>query len=375
MADSTFDIVVIGGGIAGVSAACELAGAGERVLLVEREGQLAYHTTGRSAALFIEGWGPPTVRRLLTASRAGLESAPDRLGTPELLTLRPSLFVAEEADAADVAALLVEVPELDDIGPDGALDMCPQLRPGVIAAAALQPRSCSIDVMALHQGYVRGVIGHGGQIEKWYDVVGIDRHAAAGFTVTSESGRSVSAGRVVLAAGAWTDILGARAGAQPLGLAPLRRSMAVCPTPVVVEPFGPHVSDINDKYYWQPEGPNIQCSPADETPSEPCDARPEEIDIAYVLDQVNATTTLNLRSVKTSWAGLRTFSPDREPVCGEDPDVAGLWWFCGQGGYGIETCEAMAASIAGLMTVGELPDEVRAHGIAAADLSASRFRV
>ncbi len=367
-----FDTVVVGGGIAGVSVTYELARAGRRVLLVEREGQLAYHTTGRSAALFLESYGPPIVRGLLSASRAFLEAAPTMLDTSEILTPRLSLFVAEPPAVQIVADMVAATPLVEDVGVEGALEVCPHLRPEVFAAACLERGACSIDVMSLHQGWVRGGIEAGAQIEKWYDVVAIDRRSG-GFDVTSNTGRTVSAGDVVLAAGAWTDVLGARAGARPLGLQPRRRTMAVCPTTAVVEPFGAHVSDVAEKYYWQPEGPNIQCSPADEHPSEPCDARPEEIDVALVIDEVNRTTTLGLRSLKTSWAGLRTFAPDRTPVNGPDPEIPGLWWLCGQGGWGIETSPAMAASMAGLITAGRFPEDVIARGVTEEMLAPARF--
>ena len=372
VSEATYDIVVIGGGIAGVSVTYELTMAGRKVLLVERESQLAYHTTGRSAALFLESYGPPIVRGLLSASRAFLEAAPTVLDTSEILTPRMSLFVAEPDDVQIVADMVAATTLVEDVGVEGAVDLCPHLRPEVFAAACLERAACSIDVMSLHHGWVRGALAAGAGVEKWYDVVTINRRTG-GFDVTSDAGRTVSAGHVVLAAGAWTDVLGARAGARPLGLQPKRRTMAVCPTNAVIEPFGTHVSDVNEKYYWQPEGPNIQCSPADEHPSEPCDARPEELDIAYVIDEVNRTTTLNLRSLKASWAGLRTFAPDRTPVCGADPDLDGLWWLCGQGGWGIETSPAMAAAMCGLVTEGRFPDHVVARGVTETMMSPARF--
>ena len=131
---------------------------------------------------------------------------------------------------------------------------------------------------------------------------------------------------------------------------------------------------MNHGYYWKAEGPNVLCSPADEHPSDPCDARPEELDVALAIERVNETTTLELRSVQASWAGLRTFAADRVPVCGEDVEVPGFWWLVGQGGYGIQTAPAMARSLAGLMQHGRLPDDVQSAGVEVGDLSPGRLR-
>lgn len=369
----TFDVVVIGGGIAGVSATYELTLAGRRVLLVEREGQLAYHTTGRSAALFLESYGPPIVRALLSESRQFLEEAPERLDIAEVLTPRLSLYVSDHEHTDVVAKMLAESPLVEDVGIDGAVEVCPAIKAEAIGAAILEPGAGSIDVMGLHQGFVKGAVAAGAQIEKWYDVNRITRHAAGGFTVGSSSGRSAAAAEVVLAGGAWTDELGRLAGARPLGLQPKRRTIAVCPTNF---PFRTttHVSDVTERYYWQPEGPNIQLSLADETPSEPCDARPEELDVAMAIEEVNQATHLALRSVITSWAGLRTFAPDRRPVNGADPDIDGLWWLCGQGGWGIETSPAMARTLCHQMTVGGLPAGLLARGVEVGALSPARLR-
>jgi D-arginine dehydrogenase len=178
----------------------------------------------------------------------------------------------------------------------------------------------------------------------------------------------------VNASGAWGDPVGELAGARPLGLAPKRRTIAICPTREVLDPTGPLVGDVDDGYYWKAEGPNVLCSPADEHPSEPCDARPEELDIALAIERVNETTTLALRSVHASWAGLRTFAPDRVPVCGEDADVPGFWWLVGQGGYGIQTAPAMARSLSGLLCDAKLPDDLLRAGVTEAVLSPRRFR-
>lgn len=366
-------MIVIGGGIAGVGAAWALSEAGRTVALVEQEAQLAHHTTGRSAAVFLASYGPPVVRRLTAASRADYEAAPALLGTGELFEPRQAIWLATDAQLEELSGEVSSIESLRAISVDEALALCPVLRPEMVAGAAVEDHASDMDVLGLHQGFVRRASELGTVIHRTWQVVGITRDGD-GWTVHTDDDRRLRGGALVLAAGAWCDRLGAMAGARPLGLRPLRRTLAVCPTNATIDPRGPLVHHIDNSYYWKPEGPNVLCSPADETPSEPCDARPEELDVALAIERINETTTLGLRSVRNSWAGLRTFSPDRVPVCGADPEVDGLWWLAGQGGYGIQTAPAMSRSIAALMTTGELPAAVTAQGLTVADLSPARVR-
>lgn len=372
MATAVVDVVVIGGGIAGVSAACELADAGSSVTLVEQEEQLAHHTTGRSAAIFLESYGPPAVQALTTASRADYERAPDRFGTPELLHPRGALWLAPPEQLDALGAMLALTPTLERIDIDELASLSPMVRTDSVAGAAVERDAAEIDVLGLHQGYVRGLGEAGGTIERWWSVEAIE-HRSESFSIRSSNGRELRCRAVVNASGAWGDRVAALAGVGPVGLEPKRRTIAICPTPVTLDPAGPLVGDVEHQYYWKAEGPNVLCSPADEHPSEPCDARPEELDVALAIERVNATTTLRLRSVQASWAGLRTFAPDRVPVCGEDAEVAGFWWLVGQGGYGIQTAPAMARSLAGLVHDGRLPADVASAGVTEAALSPRRF--
>ena len=189
------------------------------------------------------------------------------------------------------------------------------------------------------------------------------------------AGGELTATTVVLAAGAWGDELARAAGAGPIGLRPLRRTIAVCrvPSEAALDPGGPLVCDAAHTWYFKPEGPNVLVSPADETPSPPCDARADEADVALGIERVNEATTLGLRSVVSSWAGLRTFAPDRVPVVGEDPRRSGLFWLVGQGGYGIQTAPAVARCLAGLVAGTGLPPDVTALGVSEAQLSPARF--
>lgn len=366
------DVVVVGGGIAGASAAAELAAAGAVVTLVEQEAQLAHHTTGRSAAIFLESYGPPPVQALTTASRADFLAAPDRFDTPPLLHPRGAMWLAPPEQLAALDAMLAATPTLERIEVDEVVSFSPVVRPEVVAGAAIERDAAEIDVLGLHQGYVRALGAAGGTVERWWEVVAIDP-IGSGFRLRSSAGRELACDAVVDAAGAWGDRVAVLAGARPVGLEPKRRTIAICPTPVALDPAGPLVGDVDHGYYWKAEGPNVLCSPADEHPSEPCDARPEELDVALALERVNATTTLRLRSVQASWAGLRTFAADRVPVCGEDAEVPGFWWLVGQGGYGIQTAPALARSMAGLLRDGRLPADVLATGVTESVLSPRRF--
>ena len=372
MAARSADVVVVGGGIAGVAAAYELTARGRSVVLVEQEQQLAHHTTGRSAAVFLEAYGPPAVQALTRASRPLYDAAPATLGTEALLDAVFSIVVATGSAAEAMPAYVAAVPSLELLSPAETLALCPVLRPEAVEAAAIERGAANIDVLGLHQGFLRAARQAGLEVVTAWPVTSIAVHTD-GFTVTAANGESISCADVVIAAGAWSDGIGELAGARRLGLRPLRRTIAICPTNVQLDPHGPLIHGADESYYWKPEGPNVLCSPADETPSEPCDARPEELDIALALERVNETTTLGLRSVSTAWAGLRTFSADGVPVAGADPHVPGLWWSVGQGGYGIQTAPAMAALLGSLVAAEPLPAGLAAAGVNPADFAPARF--
>jgi D-arginine dehydrogenase len=368
----TIDVVVVGGGIAGASAAWGLTEYGLSVALVEQEAQLAHHTTGRSAAIYLESYGPAIVRQLTAASRADFESAEELLGSPPIFTPRQAMWLATDDQVDELDHLLSEISSLRKISAAEAIELCPVLRPDALVAGAIEDHSAEMDVLALHQGFVRTATRRGAKIQTVWRVVEI-RRRGDGWLVRSEGGQDLTCNQVVVAAGSWCDQVAALAGATPLGLHPMRRTIAICPTKVELDPMGPLMHHVDESYYWKPEGPNILCSPADETPSEPCDARPEEQDVALVIDRVNETTTLAIRSVITTWAGLRTFTADRIPVCGEDLEVPGLWWLAGQGGYGIQTSPAMGRAIGSLIATGAMADQLQNVGLSADVLGPQRL--
>lgn len=356
VAGSGYDVAVIGAGIAGVSVAARLS-TDRRVVLVEQESQVAAHTTGRSAAVFVESYGSPEIRVLTAASRADFDAASVDPNTPPLLRRRGLLWCARADQAHQLAELLRADPSPQHLDGSGLLKLCPAMDPDVIVAGALEPRAQDIDVAALVQHDLRRARAQGAELMTGATVISAGRHRGR-WRITTSAG-SFDAEVVVVAAGPWSDSVAERFGARPVGLRPLRRTIVVArPAAMSVDPAWPMVAAVDESFYFRPEGPNVLLSPADETPSVPCDARPDELDVALAIDRVNTGTRLELRSVLTAWAGLRTFAADRNPVVGYDPDVDGLFWLAGQGGYGIQTAPALARLSAALLRGEPVPADL-----------------
>ena len=375
------DVIVIGGGIAGVSAAARLADAGMQTVLVEAESSLAYHTTGRSAAQYLENYGNDTVRRLTLATRPFLAEPPDGLADGPLLGPRPLLKAGREGRVDELRHEVEHakelVPSTRFVDGDEAREILPILA-NDIAGGLYEPDSQDIDVAGAHQAYVRWLRRNGGIIHLSAPVTELNR-TANGWTVTAGP-RQLQAPVVVNAAGAWGDRLGSLAGAEPLGLHPLRRTIAIA---VIPEHFNP--ADVSrwpltsfepDRGpmvgYCKPEPGGLMVSPADETPSEPCDARPEEIDVARGLASLAEYTTLDARHVRSTWAGLRTFTADRTPVSDFDSHREGFFWLVGQGGYGIHTSDALAQITCSRIAGTGWPSGLKEIGLHPEDLAADR---
>lgn len=359
----TADVVVIGGGIAGASVAYELA-ATRSVVLCEAEPVLGRHSTARSAATWIPGHGTAPVRALVAASGPRFARLAAELGTPPLLAPRPVLHVA--VDGTGERALMAQLAERRGepgtpvpLDPAEAERRCPALAPGRVRAAAVVEEAADVDTDALHQAYVRGVTARGGAVRSAAPVTEVQRRGR-GWRVRAGAA-DVDAADVVDAAGAWADVVAGLAGVPRIGLQPLRRTIAVARVPAPARlraPEGrlPMVVEAAERFYFKAEGgAGLLVSPGDETPVEPHDARPDELDVATALERVEAVTALGLRSVRTSWAGLRSFVPDRTPVVGAWPEHPGFWFVAGQGGSGIESAPALAALAAAVITGGPLP--------------------
>lgn len=366
------EVVVIGGGIAGVSIAGELAGRGVDVTLLEAEATLAHHTTGRSAAQYLVNYGDPAVRVLTAASRAFFDA--------DVPLWHPRSFLRVGRTDHE-AALRAAVEDARRLSPtteflDGAAlrSLVPVLRDDVVAGL-LDPEAMELDVAAIHQRYVRMISSGGGTIRTSCPVRVLD--PGPPWTVTVGDGERIDADVVVDAAGAWGDALAVMAGVGPIGLRPLRRTIAVVSLPDHVDAarwplVGFEQGDGSMDGYCKPEAGGLLVSPADETPSEPCDARPEEIDIALALDALAQWTTLEGRHVRSSWAGLRSFVADRNPVIGFAPAARGFFWAIGQGGYGIQMAPALARAAVGLLVDGALPRDLVEAGLEAESLRPDR---
>ncbi|MFC7502326.1 NAD(P)/FAD-dependent oxidoreductase [Nocardioides sp. CPCC 206347] len=346
-----YDVLVVGGGIAGASIAYELATTGRAVCVLEGEPELARHTTGRSAATWIGGYGPPEVQRLTRASRTFLEAPPFDVTAPLLRPL-PCLYVGgPDADVAAADAVVAATAGVL-VDPADAERINPVLRPGWTQVAVIDETACDLDVAGLHQGYARALRGSGGVVRTSARVLGATREA--GLWRLSTTDGSADAPVVVVAAGAWGDEVGRLMGSPGVGLEPRRRTMFGSPTAVPLAGM-PFTCDLEGGWYLKAEGDLALCSPEDAEPHAPGDPKPDELEIARTIEAINEATVLGLRSVRTAWAGLRTFAADGEPVARYDEHVDGLFWFVGQAGYGIQMAPALAAEAAERLVVGPPP--------------------
>jgi D-arginine dehydrogenase len=373
--DTHADVIVIGGGIAGVSIAYELSRT-VQVALLEMESTLAYHTTGRSAATFLETYGGEQIRALTTGSRAFFADPPDFFD-PVLMTPRPFLQFAAAGRGPVVegmhAAVLPMVSDAELLDGSQCREVFPLLRPEAAERGIYEPRAMALDVAAIHQGYVRGARRNDADIVRSAHVVSLQRRAN-GWTATTADGGRHQAPVVVNAAGAWADVVAAAAGVRPVGLAPLRRTIFMVASPMGERSRGlPNCSEVDQSFYVNPEGAQFLCSPADETPCPPSDAKPDTVEIARAIEAINASTTIGVRSISSSWAGLRSFAPDRNFVVGEDVGAPGFFWLAGQGGYGIQAAPATARLGAALVLSQPVPPDLVARGLDVTRLAPDRW--
>lgn len=345
------DIAIVGAGMAGASLAAAI-GARAKVLLLEAEDRPGYHTTGRSAAFWTESYGGPGIQPLTTASGPALRD----LG---LLTERAALTLGTDAQADEIdafamrfAALGVEVEVLDR---EGLLDHVPGLRTDW-TRGVLEPSCCDIDVAALHQHYLAAARKAGVELRCRARISRAEREGD-GWRLGFEDGTEVVCDILVNAAGAWADPVAQLASVQPLGITPFRRTVAQLDVDPAVPADLPLVLDIGENFYFKPDAGRLWLSPHDETPSAPCDAAPEELDVAIAIERFENVVDWRIRRLDHRWAGLRSFAPDRLPVFGFDGREPRFFWCAGQGGFGIQTAPA-AADLAARLLLGDAPGEV-----------------
>jgi D-arginine dehydrogenase len=338
----TVDIVVIGGGIAGMSAAAELS-RDAQVLVLEAEDHLGYHSTGRSAAIFIRNYGNATLRRLNALAYPDL--AGELLGET-VLSPRGEMLIARLEDMETFDSYLADTDGMERLSPGEAQSMVPILRREKIAAAAIERYAQDIDVDRLLQGCARLLRARGGQIATGKRLTGLSRDGS-GWRVECD-GESILAGRVVNAAGAWADRIAAMAGVAPIGLQPMRRSAVRMALPRQIEGHAdwPLFGSIMESWYAKPDGDGLMISPADEDPVDPHDAWPDDMVIAEGLFRFEEMVDVPIVKPSHSWAGLRSFVADRTPVVGAAADADGFYWLAGQGGYGVQTAPALARILA-----------------------------
>lgn len=342
-----YDVAIVGAGIAGASLAAELA-EHVSVLLIEAEDAPGYHATGRSAAFWSETYGGPGVQPLTSASGSYLQAH-------GFLQPLGSLHIgrAEDGAAADafVAAFATSGIALERVDPRV---LVPGLRPDWTIGIG-EPSCAYIDVAGLHQHYLARARKAGAELVLRAGLTAAAR-IAGGWRIETTGG-IWEAGVIANAAGAWADVVAQAAGTAPLGLSPYRRTMAQLRTDPAAPDGMPHVAHIGGSFYFKPEpGGRLWLSPHDEIASPPCDAAPEEIDIAIAIDRFEQVVDWRIAAVERRWAGLRTFAADRLPVIGFDRTAPDFFWYAGQGGFGIQTAPA-AAMLGSSLLRGVAPPE------------------
>jgi len=369
---SRFDIAIVGAGMAGASLAAEVAGYAS-VILIEAEDQPGYHSTGRSAAFWSETYGGPLIQPLTSASGPFLANPPADFSDRPFLSPRGALHLADAGGqgALDAMAATFDgspVP-LQRLGRPALEAFVPSLRPGW-DQGLYEPTCADIDVAGLHAAYLKQARSKGAELLTNARLIGAT-HDTKGWRIDTAAG-AIDAKILVNAAGAWADGVARLAGVRPIGIKPYRRTIAQ----LRIEPDAPAtlplVIDARERFYFKPEaGGRIWLSPHDETPCAPSDCAAEEYDVALAIDRLEAAVDWRVARVERSWAGLRSFAPDRLPVYGFARKAPCFFWCAGQGGFGIQTAPA-AARLAAALLLGKASDGIAA-GIDPGPYLAARF--
>ncbi|GAB5348092.1 NAD(P)/FAD-dependent oxidoreductase [Alteriqipengyuania sp. 357] len=361
-----YDIAIIGAGMAGASIAAEIGGL-RRTLLLEAEDMPGYHTTGRSAAFWEECYGGPELVPLSRASEAYLRNG-------GFLTQRGALYIGRAQDEAKLDAFEARFADTDariERLPAGAAGERVPLLQKDWHEAIWQPHCADIDVAGLHQHYLKAAKKAGVELDTRARIQTLQR-AGGGWLLRAADGREWRARTIVDAAGAWADGVAQLAGVRPLGIQPLQRTMLQLRIEPPLPRGGPLTIDISGQFYFKPEGAgSLWFSPHDETPMPPADVAPEELAVAQGLERFEQALDARIERVERTWAGLRSFAPDRKPVIGWDARVPGFFWFAGQGGFGIQTAPAAARLGAQLFLDG--PRDEMTHALDASRFSPDRF--
>lgn len=368
------DVAIIGSGLIGASTAYHLGSHCDAVL-IEQEVRPGYHSSGRSAAVLLPPYGGPLARALTRASIDFLSEPPSGFAECPLLTPRGALFVASHeqldlldhwrpADAPSSSGMRI-------LSASESIDVLPALVPEQIAAALWLPTVRDIDAAALLQGFLRGFKERGGTTLLNARVEAIRR--AQGHWLLETADGSIAAKTLINAAGAWADQVAELAGLRPQGLVPTRRTMVVVDTPGVDLRAWPLVGDVAETFYFKPDAGRLMVSPADHTPVPPQDVQPEEWDVAMAVERLECATSLRVRRITHKWAGLRTLSPDEEPIIGFDPEAPDFVWAAGFGGFGVQTAFAAGLCCQALLYRGAVRAELEKMGVDVEQLAPRRL--
>ncbi|MEA3058908.1 MAG: D-arginine dehydrogenase [Sphingomonadales bacterium] len=353
---NTPDILVIGGGIAGLSAAAALSN-DARVAVLEAEEQVGYHSSGRSATMLHYALGDRLVRALTLASRPFFDDPPASFSDVPLGRRMAVLVHAREDEREALDALQAELSAfaaLERLDHAGVHELCPLLKDDATHGIA-DRNGIRLDPHALLQGNLRELRSRGAELHTGQRVAAIE-HASGAWTVTTGTGERFSAPILVNAAGSWADEVARLAGVVPLGLQPKRRTIITFEAPPGTDlDVLPFAKTVGDELYFAPESGRLFASPMDEVPSSPCDAQPEELEVALAAYRMEERTTVKVERIHSRWAGLRTFTPDQRPAVGFAGDAEGFFWLAGQGGFGLQTSPAMAAIVESLIAKSPWP--------------------
>jgi D-arginine dehydrogenase len=367
----TSDIIVIGGGIAGISTAAELA-ADVSVTVLEMEPQVGYHASGRSAAYFAAAYGKKIIQDITAACESFLRNPPDGFSEVRLFTPRDCMFFGREDQAGRLEAMQAVNPRLTFLDAQAVRERVPVFSPNYLYGAMWDPMGGDLEVDALLQAYLKLFRGRGGKLVTRREVNAL-RFEGGAWTVTAGA-EQYQAPVVINAAGGWVERVAAMAGLDSMGIQALRRTaFTIDPPDGMDHREWPEMVDADEDFYFKPDAGQIMISPADETPTDPCDAQPEDIDVATGVYRFEQATGHDIRRVNHAWAGLRTFAPDRVFVAGFDPRSEGFFWLAGQGGYGVATSPALAVLTRYLVTGQRLEDEFSRLANYIPDLAPDRF--
>jgi len=369
------DVAVVGAGLIGASCAYQLASR-RQVVLLEQESQPGYHSSGRSAAVLLPAYGGPVACALTAASAGFLNQPPEGFSHSPLTAPRGALVVANAEQLPQLeqwrTSFLAQSSTVVPLGTAAAVQRVPILESSSIAAALLLPDVRDIDAAALLQGYLKSFRADGGTLLLDTAVRGMERRGDW-WHLTTSSGE-LRARTIVNAAGAWADDLAEMAGLRRKGLMPTRRTMVVVDAPAAMDVRAwPLVVDAAETFYFKPDAGRLVVCPADQAPADAQDIQPDEWDVAVAIDRIEAATSLRVRRVAHRWAGLRTFTPDHQPLIGADPDQPDFIWAAGFGGFGVQTSHAAGRCCAAAVLGESVPALFAKAGIHLEQLSPRRL--